>query len=86
MADYKTPQWLLPNEKNLAYPASGVTVNVVVWPWVTVTVVEEIDPLAPADAETLKDGVTAGISMEELPPPPPQEITNGIMRVRRAIW
>jgi hypothetical protein len=23
MADYKTPQWLLPNEKNLAYPASG---------------------------------------------------------------
>ena len=23
MADYKTPQWLLPNEKNLAYPAAG---------------------------------------------------------------
>jgi len=27
MADYKTPQWLLPNEKNLAYPAAGAGVT-----------------------------------------------------------
>jgi hypothetical protein len=68
-----------------AYPASGVTVNVVVWPCVTTTVEGEIDPFAPADAEMLKDGVTAGISMEEPPPPPPQEINKGIMRTSKAV-
>jgi len=76
---------LQPDADNTEYPVSGVTVNVAVWPWTTETIEGEIDPLSPEAADTLKDGVTEGISRAEPPPPPPQEINNGIRRVRKAV-
>jgi len=68
-----------------AYPASGVTVNVVVWPCVTTTVEGEIDPFVPAAAEMLNDGVTEATSEAELPLPPPQEINNRVMKAKQTV-